>query len=119
MDNITDFVNRFCVIAPNARAKKRDIYQQYVRYCARNGKYPATKTRLCMRLMELGCKETRIGPKRQLGFLGIGLLAKPLPKRRPIECPTCNTVNVVGNSNVDIFCRECRKKLWPKLKPAA
>lgn len=118
MDNFNDFLDRYCVITPQARVKKKEIYREYVRYCARTSQYPVTRTQLCRKLMDLGCKEIRIGPKRQFGFLGIGLLVKPLDKKSHLECSVCHTINDIQNNRNDL-CSVCRKRMSHKVKPAA
>lgn len=118
-NELNNFISHCLVILPTAKIKKKQLFQAYVDYCAKNHLYPVTKTQLCQRLESLGCFNILIGPNNHTGFLGAGLKIKPFTARKKnklVECPNCNSINAIESNPKEYFCRECQQKLWPKVK---
>lgn len=118
-NELNNFISHCLVIMPTAKTKKKDLFQAYVDYCAKNHLYPVTKTQLCQRLTQTGCLDILIGPNNHKGFLGVGLKIKPFSARERnnlVECPNCNSINVIESNPKEFFCRECQKNIMAKIK---
>lgn len=75
MDLLGEFFNDCCIISDQAETASKTLYEEYERWCQKNGERPLGKNAFGTRLAERGFGKIRIGSSQARGWSGIGLKA--------------------------------------------
>jgi len=71
MDVLNDFINDCCILHENAKVKSKDLYDEYIEWCERNGEKALSKRGFALKLKEKNFMPARIGPQRARGWTGL------------------------------------------------
>jgi putative DNA primase/helicase len=71
MDLLAEFLKDRCILRPEAKVSRRELFEAYVSWCQENGQPPAASRSFVAGMREKGFKECRGGPKGLRGWAGI------------------------------------------------
>ena len=63
-DTAADFIDKMCILDPDARIPKNELYEYYREWCDMGGNYMLTKINFGKKIASLGIKDSKSGPTR-------------------------------------------------------